>query len=256
VRQAAAQALERIADSTVLDGLLDSLEDPSVTVRFNLVGALGHAAGDGRSLSAEQRTRLLERLEGLLLRDADPGVRSRAATVLGECALPAVLPVLWGRVTAAEDSRVQEKAWGAFLQVLARSASLELVQEWEQKMTQADQPQRRLEMLGEVYAHWHKRDDTRARAAVVQELLVQGHLDQGKWAAAFPLVRDLLARPGGDAEVAKRLRWLLVVGEQALKEGNRPEALRVVQEAQPHLARCPALVGEFEQLDKAARPHE
>jgi len=63
VRQAAAQALERVAEPSILEGLLGALNDPSVAVRFSLVGALGRAAGDGRSLSEESKKRLLVRLE-------------------------------------------------------------------------------------------------------------------------------------------------------------------------------------------------
>src|SRR5262249_42557366 len=98
VRQAAAHAPERGADPHVRDGLLEALDASAAAVRFSLVGALGHAARDGQPLTDDQRGRLLARLEGLLVRDADPGVRSRAATVLGECGPPTVLPTLWQRV--------------------------------------------------------------------------------------------------------------------------------------------------------------
>ena len=101
--------------------MLGALDDPSATVRFSLVGALAHAAGDGSSLGAPQRERLLARLEALLERDADPGVRSRAATVLGECGPPAALQALWRRVQAAEDGRVQEKSWAALIEIVVRS---------------------------------------------------------------------------------------------------------------------------------------
>src|SRR5262249_1797686 len=83
VRQAAALALERMADTALLEGLLQALDDPVVTVRFRLVGAIGRAAGENRPLSEAQRAQVSERLEQVLLRDADPGVRSRAASVLG-----------------------------------------------------------------------------------------------------------------------------------------------------------------------------
>jgi HEAT repeat protein len=51
VRQTAALALERVADPGIVDGLIEALDDPLPTVRFSLVGALGHAVGDGRTLS-------------------------------------------------------------------------------------------------------------------------------------------------------------------------------------------------------------
>lgn len=248
VRQAAALALERVADGGVLDTLLDLLDDPAAKVRFSLVGALGHAAGDGKALSAAQREKLAARLEGLLRRDADPGVRSRAATVLGECGPPSSLAALWSRDRAGEDSRVQEKAWAAFVEVLARSASLELLQEWDQALHDAKQGPHRLQLLTELHARWQKSDETRALVRPTQELLIPAQLEQGKWAAALPLVREQLTRPGNDAQLDRSLRWLLAVGEQALKEGNHSEALRMVEEAQPFLTRRPMLAPEFEKL--------
>jgi HEAT repeat protein len=256
VRQTAAQALERVADLAMLDTLLEGLDDPAVTVRFSLVGAVGHAAGDGKALTDVQRAALLARLELVLRRDADAGVRSRAATVLGECGTPAVLPVLWKRARAGEDSRVQEKAWGALLEILARSARLDLVQEWDHTLTEAGQGPRRVQLLNEVWTRWSKRDETRGHVVAVQEMLVQAQLDQGKWAAAFPLVRDLLARGGTDAETERRLRWLLGVGELALKEGNRAEALRAVEEAQAPLTRIRRLADDFTRLEKQAHANQ
>jgi HEAT repeat protein len=253
VRQTAAQALERVANPAVLDGLLGALDDPAVTVRFSLVGALGHAAGDGKALSDASKARLLERLEGLLLHDPDPGVRSRAARVLGECGPPAVLPVLWGRVLAAEDGRVQEKAWAAFTDILDRSAHTALVTEWDQRLARAGQGARRVQLLTEVATRWQKREQTRVLVGAVTEALVQAQLEQGKWSAAFPLVRELLARAGGDAELDRRLRLLLAVGEQALQDGNQRECLRAVQEARAFLSRSGSLAGAFDKLERQAR---
>jgi HEAT repeat protein len=253
VRQTAAQALERVADPTVLDGLLEALDDPSVTIRFSLIGAIGHSAGDGRTLSEAQHTRLQARLEGLLLRDADPAVRSRAATVLGECGSPAILPALWRRVLATEDSRVQEKAWTAIVEILVRSGNLDLLHDWDQNLIKSRQGPRRVQLWHEVVNRWRKREDTRTQIGTAQEMLVQAQLEQGRWAAALPVVRELLARPGSDPEVDKRLRWLLTVGEQALKDGNRAEVLRVTQEAQAHLSRRESLASQFERLAKQAR---
>ncbi len=252
VRQTAAQALERVADATVLNSLLKAVDDPNVNVRFSLVGALGRAVCDSDTLPDEQRKRLLAKLESLLLHDADPGVRSRAATVLGECGPATVLPVLWKCVLSGEEARVQDKAWAAFVEVVARSASLPVLREWDGTLTAAKQGPRRLQLLAEVSARWQKRPETRALVAPAQETQVQAQLELGKWAAAFPVVRELLARQGAEAETVPRLRWLLTVGEQALQEGNKAEVLRAVQEAQPFLKPGGTLAEAFDKLAKQA----
>jgi HEAT repeat protein len=256
VRQAAAQALERVAEVSVLPGLLSALDDHCATVRFNLVGALAHAAGDGTSLSEEQRKRLLARLEELLMHDSDPGVRSRAATVLGECAPPAQLATLWRCVLAGEDGRVQEKAWTAFMDILARAGQLPLLQEWDRTLTAARQGPRRLQMLSEIVTRWQSQPERKDMVLPAQEMLVQAQLELGKWSAAAPLVRDLLTRPAGEAELNRRLGWLLTSGEQALHEGNRTEALRAVEAAQPFLPRRGKLTDSFEKLRQKASQKE
>ena len=68
-------------------------------------------------------------------------------------------------------------------------------------------------------------------------------------------MRELLNRPGNNAEMDKRLHWLLEVGQQALREGNAAEALRAVHEAQPLLSRGSSpTAAEFEKLEKLAQP--
>lgn len=254
VRLTAAQAMERVADPAILDALLPALDDAAVTVRFSLVGALGHAAGDGRSLSEPLRARLISRLEDLLLRDVDAGVRSRAATVLGECGQPSVLMVLWQRVLAAEDNRVKEKAWAGLVAIITRCQNLELLAEWDHVLAQAQQGPRRLQLLGSVCESWKSgTPDARNLVARATELLVPAQLEQGKWAAALPLVRDLLNRASTDAELDRRLGWLLSVAKAALKDNNRAEAQRVVQDAQPFLARRQQWRVEFEQLERQGK---
>ncbi len=253
VRQTAAQALERVADAPVLDGLLAALDDSSAAVRFSLVGAVARAARDGRGLPEQTRERLLKRLEAILLRDADAGVRSRAATVLGEVAPPALLRPLWDCVRLGEDGRVQEKAWAAFLEILARAGSLSLLQEWDRTLAAARQGPRRVQMLGEVAGRWQKTPERKDVAEPAREMLVAAYLEQGKWAAAAPVLRELLAQPACEADRDHRLRWLLTVGEQALHEGNSTEALRAVQFARPHLPQTGPLAEGFEKLEKAAQ---
>ncbi len=253
VRQTAAQALERIADPKVMDGLVAALNDPAVNVRFGIVGALGRAAAEGQPMSELQRAQLIARLEELLLRDADAGVRSRAATVLGQVGPPAEMSFLWRRVQSREDSRVQEKSWAAMLDILTRSASLDLLRQWDHTLNEGNQGTRRLQMLADVCDRWKKRESTGNLFVPATEALVQAQLELGKCQAAFPLIRELLSRPGTDADVDRRLRWLLVVGERALNDGNKAEALRTVREAQPFLPRSSGLAVEFEKLEKQAK---
>jgi HEAT repeat protein len=248
VRRTAAQSLERVADAAVLDGLLSGLGDPAATVRFSLVGAAAHAAGDGASLSDAQRKRLQDGLAGLLQRDPDGGVRSRAASVLGECASPEVLPQLWKGVVDGEDGRVQEKAWAAFVEVVTRSGQLSLLREWDRTLQEAKQGPRRLQLLAEASGRWQKHPQRRALAAAAQEMLIKAELEQGKWQAALPQVLEQLGRPGADADPTQRLRWLLAAGEQALKDGDRAAALRAADAARPHLAADGELADAFERL--------
>jgi HEAT repeat protein len=252
VRQAAAQALERGGAPALLDNLLAGLDDSAVNVRFSLLGALARAAGDGRALSDAQKQKVLTRLEAVLLRDTDAGARSRAATVLGEVGGTAALPALWKRVLSGEDVRVKDKAWSALVEVVARSGSPALMQEWDRTLAEAKQGARRVQLLAELHTSWSKKDETRALADSACEALVKAQLDEGKWSAAMPHLRDLLARPGADGDLDRRLRWLLSAAEQALKEGNRAEALRAVRDAQAPLARRGALAAEFEKLQKQA----
>lgn len=248
VRQTAAQALERVADRSLIEGLLKGLNDPSVNVRFSLLGAIARALGQGGTLSPGQQARLLSRLETLLVRDVDPGVRSRAATVLGECGPPAVLPLLWQCVRSAEDTRVQEKAWSAFIEVIVRARKVAVLHEWDRTLSASRQGPRRVQLLTEAATRWHKNEETRLQAVAAQELLVQTELELGKWAAAFPHIRELLMRPATAAEQTQRLKWLLTVGELALQEGNRAEAQRAVSEAQPYLSASSELAPAFDRL--------
>jgi HEAT repeat protein len=253
VRQTAAQALERMADATLIDGLLKGLDDPSVTVRFSLVGALGRAA-DGKPSSAEQRKRLLARLEWLLKHDADAGVRSRAATVIGEHGGPEYLETLWRVVLGGSGGRVQDKAWDAFVEIIARSGDVKLLQQWDRESSTAGQAPRRVQLLARVYARWEQRADFKEPATRALEALVQAQIDVGKWSAAAPLVQSLLSRSsaGEEAIRVRCLHWLLTIAEMALKDGNRNEALRIVQDARAYLSGADKLAEAFAKLEKQA----
>src|SRR5205823_11186637 len=108
-------------------------------------------------------------------------------------------------------------------------------------------------LLTDLLARWEKRDDARALVTATEELLVPLQLEQNKWTAALPLVRDLLSQPSAEADVNRRLRWLLAAGERALHDGNRAEAQRALRDAQPFLAGREALADAFQALEKRAR---
>jgi HEAT repeat protein len=248
-RQAAAHALERVADAGVLDDLLAALDDRAVAVRFSLIGAVSHAASGKKPLSEAQRQKTLNRLREVLLKDTDPGVRSRAATVLGECGQASVLPALWGRVAANEDNRVQAKAWTAMVEILARLASAELLREWDARLARESQPARRLRLLLEVHDRWQKRPEARALFVPAAELLAQAHIEQGKWMTAEPLLCEMLSRVVDAAGCEHALRLLLTCARQAQQAGNTAAARRLIGEARPYLSRGSKLAEEFDRLE-------
>jgi HEAT repeat protein len=250
VRQAAVHALERVADASVLDELLAALDDPVVAVRFGLVGAVSRAATGGVPLEDKQHDRLLARLRALLKKDADPGVRSRAATALGECGDPSVLPSLWERVVAIEDSRVQEKAWAAFVEVQVRAENLDLLKEWDSTLARAKQGQRRVLLLSAAYERWQQHPGTESLVAPAAELLAGTQLELGNWTSAVPLLRVLLARASSVAARERILRSLLMAVEQALREGNRMAAQAILAEARLYLPRDSKLASEFDTMEK------
>jgi hypothetical protein len=108
-------------------------------------------------------------------------------------------------------------------------------------------------MLTDISERWRKADITKLLLVPATEFLVEAQLDQGKWALALPLIRELLTRPGSDADLDRRLRFLCLAGDRALADGNRGEALRIVRDAEPYLGRSGTLAADFETLEKRAR---
>jgi len=180
-------------------------------------------------------------------------VRSRAATVLGECGDPSVLSSLWQRVTAVEDSRVQEKAWAAFIDVLTRSGNFDLLKEWDGVLARAKQGARRVLLLSEAYERWQKRPGSEALAAPVAELLARAQVEQGNWTAAVPLLQSLLARPGTEAARERVLKVVLHAAKQALREGQKAAVRTLVAEARLYLPRDGKLAEEFDKMEKRSR---
>lgn len=258
VRQTAAQALERTADMGLIDALMRGLDDPAVTVRFGLLGAVARAAGTGQTLPEELRKRLYDRLDHLLRRDPDAGVRSRAATVLGECGTPEVLGMLWLHAQDEAEGRVQEKAWEAFLDVLARSANLKLIESWNQKLAETKQEARRIQLWTKLHTRWEQITTMREQALVALEGLAVAYLDQGKWATAAPLLQTLLSRTTESQETL-RGRCLKAITEAArlgLKEEKHAEVLRLLQESRSYVGKSDKLADTFEKLEKEASKKE
>jgi HEAT repeat protein len=253
VRQTAAQALERTADAGLIDSLLRGLNDSAVMVRFSLVGALSKAvAAGGPNVTTDVKQRVLDRLEVILKRDADAGVRSRAATALGECGGAEVLPTLWHHVQIGADARVQQKAWDAMVEIVLRSGSLTLLETWDKKLTEEKQGNRRVQLWARAYTSWEQTASRREQATRALEGLAMAQIDQGKWLAAAPLLQTLLSR-AEEANEALRMRCLQTlaqIAEQMMKEGNRNEARRILEESRGYLGKNEKLIETYERLQK------
>jgi HEAT repeat protein len=193
--------------------------------------------------------RLLARLEIVLLKDMDPNVRARAASALGECGPPGLLPVLWQASQPGEDVRVQEKAWLALIDTITRAQQVSLVQEWDRKLAQSKQGARRLQLLTEVLSRWSRKPDPNLQLAPIQDLVIQVALEQNKWSLALPLVRESMAKAQRtEMELLANLRHLLQAGEQALADGNMAEAQRVAQEGKALVTKDSPLAPLFDGL--------
>ena len=247
VRQTAAQALERTADASLADGLLEGLGDAAPAVRFCLVGAIGKAMVG--PVGPEARKRFLARLETALAKDADAGVRGRAASVLGECGGTEQGEALWRAAQSGAENRVQEKAWEALVEVAAR-AGVKSVESWDAELSRLKQGGRRVQLWARLYARLETNPDDKDAATQALEGLVRSQLDERKWANAAPLAQSLLTRCPDEAK-GRCLRLLLRAGEQALADGNRAESLRLATEARPH-AREQSLAAALDALKEKA----
>jgi hypothetical protein len=83
--------------------------------------------------------------------------------------------------------------------------------------------------------------------------LVQAQLAQRKWADAIPLASDLAKRASSEAELKKRLRWVLIAGSQAVDDNKSQDALQMLQNVEELLTRCRDLGPEFDALRQRAR---
>ena len=252
VRQAAARALENVATQSIADSIYQALDDSPAQVRFSLVGAIGQI-GTREKLSDEQFANLIRRLGLLLVQDTDPGVRSRAATVLGDLGGPAELTLLWQRVRAKEDNRVQLKAWSAMIDILVRAQSAPLLGQWDQTLTELNENPRRVQLFQAVRDRWLKLDGSKAPLEVASAGLVRALLAERKWQQAAPLAVEMVRKAQAEPDRRERLRWILVACSQGVDERKPQEVLRLLKEVEELLIDAKDLGAEFADVKRRAQ---
>jgi HEAT repeat protein len=250
VRKTAAQALERIADITVLEELMAGLEDADVGVRLGILGAVSRAVNQAKTIKEDDKLRLQSRMEVILLKDPDAGVRARSATLLGDFGTVNYLVTLWKAAITEGDPRIQEKSWQAFLEVLSKSKDLKLINEWN-NIVRKEAPLRRVNFLVELLGKMQPATmNPKIELAPVRELLVQCGIENQKWLPAWSALREL-PQALEPEEIEKRLSLLFQIAEIALKEQAAPDVLQMVDFARPLFA-GKKLQADFEELYRKA----
>ena len=251
VRKTAAQALERIADIAVLEELLAGLEDLDVGVRLGILGAVSRAVNQAKAIKEDDRLRLQSRMEIILLKDPDAGVRARSATLLGEFGTVSHLATLWKAAVVEGDPRIQEKSWQAFLEILSKSKNLKLINEWN-VIVRKDAPLRRVNFLVELLGKMQAATmNPKIELAPVRELLVQCGIENQKWLPAWSALREL-PQALEPEEIEKRLSLLFQIAEIALKDQAAPDVLQMVDFARPLFVGRKKLQADFEELYRKA----
>lgn len=251
VRKTAAQALERIADISVLEELLAGLEDLDVGVRLGILGAVSRAVNQAKMIKDEDRVRLQNRMESILLKDPDAGVRARSATLLGDFGTVNHLTTLWKAAITEGDPRIQEKSWQAFLEILSKSKNLKLINEWN-LIVRKEAPLRRINFLVDLLTKMQPATmNPKNELAPLRELLVQCGIENQKWLPAWSALRELPQALSPD-EIEKRLNLLIQIAEIALKEQAAPDVLQMVDFARPLFVGRKKIQADFEELYRKA----
>ena len=251
VRKTAAQALERIADIAVLDELLVGLDDMDVGVRLGILGAISRAVNQAKAFKEEDKLKLQMRMELILLKDPDAGVRARSATLLGEFGSVNHLVTLWKAAITVGDTRIQEKSWQAFLEVLSKSRDLKLINEWNITVRK-EAPLRRVNFLVELLGKMQPATmNSKTELAPLRELLVQCGIENQKWLPAWSALREL-PQALAPEEIEQRLNLLFQIAEIALNEQAAPDVLQMVDFARPLFVGRKKLQVDFEELYRKA----
>ncbi|MFO0815821.1 MAG: HEAT repeat domain-containing protein [Gemmatales bacterium] len=247
VRLAASAALEAIANCRVYHAVLAAIDDASPEARLYLVGSLG-VIGENDGLPDSDQARLLMKLERVLTQDGDAGVRSKAAAALGKVGGVRVLPLLWQRVQANEDSRVQDNAWKAMVDILHREQSWPLLQQWEKGLATQGSGARRWQLLLEMRDRWARSDTMRSVLEQVTLAQIDAGLSIRKWQAVVPLCLELIRSAEQESLREERLRLLLIACQQAMQEGKGSELPTVLKEVDVYLPAFKELAASFDDI--------
>ncbi len=247
VRLAASAALEGVASCQVYHQVMAALDDSTPEARLYLVGCLG-MIGDVDGLPEREQNQLLRKLEQVLTQDVDPGVRSKAAAALGKVGGPAMLTVLWQRVQGNEDTRVQDNAWKALVDILNRQQSWSLLNQWEQFLAKQGQGARRWQLLTEIKERWSRTEETRPLLDQVTLALMDAGLSVRKWQQVIPLCLESIRTAQKESTREERLRLLLIAGQQAIQDGKGQELLPVFKEIEGYLPGFKELANAFDDL--------
>jgi HEAT repeat protein len=247
VRLACSAALEGIASCRVYRQIMAAVDDASPDARLYLVGCLGRI-GESDGLPEREQTALIRKLEHVMLHDGDPGVRSKAATAVGKVGGANELTLLWQRVRANEDARVQDNAWKAVVEILVRTQSWAIVDQWQQQLALQTQPERRLALLERIRTVWATLEDTRPMLELVNVVYINAALVQRQWRLARPVCAELIRGAVKEKDKGDRLNLLLQICTQAVDEGKGAEVLPTIQEFEGALTGFKDLAVAFDQL--------
>ncbi|MER3417144.1 MAG: hypothetical protein C4297_13175 [Gemmataceae bacterium] len=247
VRRAASRVVEKYPHPDMLATLFDAWDDEDSSVRFNAVGAVVRLGQLGLLTDAQKET-ALKRLEIVLVRDPDAGVRSRAAAAFEDLGTVAHLALLWSQWRGPEDPRVQVRCWAAIKAILARAGQVQLVLHYAQELARLPDSQRRIELLDEVYKKWSKQEVLATNLDPLAVTLVEAQLESKQGPAVLSLARKLLARSKSEEEIRQRLRLLVAAARQAAEQNRLQEALEALQDTDPYLVKDREMAVEIEML--------
>lgn len=247
VRKASSAALEGIATCQVYSQVMQALDDASAETRLFLVGCLGRI-GEYSGLPDRETTDLVNKLQKILVQDGDPGVRSKAAATLGKVGGLSEVSVLWQRVQANEDPRVQENAWKALIDILDRQRSWTTVNQWERFLETQGQQVRRLQLLADLHERWSKQNIDREMQDQLSLALVDAALAQRKWREALPICLELVRSAAQETLREQRLRLLLLICQQAIQDRKGMDVIGAMKEIEPLLTGFRELSLSFEEL--------